>query len=861
MGRLKRKVSRVPSLPAHRLLVEQDVRAWAGESVAQAGRRDALLGRVELLRLAPNGRLLEARVRSQGPTPYRVQVWVEGQTLESRCTCATAERPACRHGVASIEALRFPLAPPPGGRRRRRGRERKGRGRVIHPAEARTGYLLYGGSERMLTREERVALAEAEERGQRRLRARRERAEVAALPGGAGLARFDVTERRGGAVERVTLEGSRGERASCTCDDFGTSELGTCRHVERARTWSARRRRRPVAAAAAAAAHGLSISWQPRSWIESRPSPLHEIRLAAPDAVAQDGLARHFDVDGWLREPPPGAEVVAWADEALRASEARAAAFGIALDVDPLVRLRIEDARNERALDLARASIGSPDTPWPALRIALHPYQETGATFLARRGRAMLADDMGLGKTVQAVVAALLLRHTVGAARALVVCPASLKHQWRREIHKVCGEDARVVDGSKAARLAAYGAFARGFLIINYELLLRDLEALREAAPELVILDEAQRIKNWDTKTARAAKRLGSRHAFILTGTPLENRLLELHSLVEFLHPRALGPRWRLMPFHAVVGPEGRVIAYEGLEILRRRLDGYLLRRERRQVLDQLPERTETTFWSELGPAQRRPYRRAAAAIGRLLARGGVLGAAEVRVLLQSLTAMRILCNALAQAEWERWAARLDDPAPPSRSELRALGSPKLEEFARVLESLLDDCESKIVVFSQWERMVRLAEFVAREALARRELRAETFHGRLASAERERVLASFRDDPRHHVLFSTDAGGLGLNLQDSASIVLQLEVPWSPAVLEQRIGRVHRMGQRRGVRVLHFVTRGAIEERIRHVVEAKRALFDGLLGSDADRIDLDASQPGGLIREVRDLVEGTDLPR
>ncbi len=115
----------------------------------------------------------------------------------------------------------------------------------------------------------------------------------------------------------------------------------------------------------------------------------------------------------------------------------------------------------------------------------------------------------------------------------------------------------------------------RGFLIVNYELLLRDLEPLGATRPDLVILDEAQRIKNWHTKTARAVKRLSSPDAFILTGTPLENRLPELHSLVEFLHPRALGPRWRLLPFHAVVGPEGRVIAYEGLEVLRGRLERY----------------------------------------------------------------------------------------------------------------------------------------------------------------------------------------------------------------------------------------------------------------------------------------------
>jgi SNF2 family DNA or RNA helicase len=489
------------------------------------------------------------------------------------------------------------------------------------------------------------------------------------------------------------------------------------------------------------------------------------------------------------------------------------------------------------------------------LGFRLHAYQETGALFLARRGRAMLADDMGLGKTVQAIVAALLLRRLSDARKALVVCPASLKHQWRREIDKAWGERAVVVEGPLEARLATYRDWREGFLILNYELVLRDLDALRDTAPDLVILDEAQRIKNWDTKTAMAVKRLDSPYAFILTGTPLENRLPELHSLVEFLHPRALGPRWRLLPFHAVTEPRGRIIAYEGLEVLRRRLAGLFLRRERVAVMDQLPERTDNTFWTGMTPLQSRAYRRHAATVASLVSRGQALGAADVRILLQSLTTMRILCNAWAQHEWSRFEARVLDGSPATHAEVKSLGSPKLEEFVRVMEDLLDDSGGKIVVFSQWERMLRLAHFAARELLDSRDLRAEVFHGGLPSRARSEMLDAFRLDPAFHVLFSTDAGGLGLNLQETASIVVHLEVPWNPAVLEQRVGRVHRMGQPRSVQVLHFVTRAAIEERVRQLVEGKRALFDGLLVEQVDRVDFDDRDRTSVVQRVRSLVE------
>jgi SNF2 family DNA or RNA helicase len=294
------------------------------------------------------------------------------------------------------------------------------------------------------------------------------------------------------------------------------------------------------------------------------------------------------------------------------------------------------------------------------------------------------------------------------------------------------------------------------------------------------------------------------------------------------------------------------VLAYEGLDVLRRRLAGIFLRRERRTVMDQLPERTENTFWTGMTPAQRRPYRRHAAAAIALIARGEALRPEEARYLFRALTAMRILCNAWAQYAWAEFAPRLQATPRPDPQDLHA---PKLEEFARVFEDLLDASDEKIVVFSQWERMLRLAEFVTREALERRDLRAEVFHGGLRSRDRERVLEEFRVDPSLRVLFSTDVGGLGLNLQDAASIVVNLEVPWNPAVLEQRIGRVHRLGQRRSVQVLHFVTRGAIEERVRQVVQDKRALFDGLLVDEADVVVFDERARSSFVERIRRLLE------
>ncbi len=843
MGPRKQRTRRPVQIVADPVLLHADLAAWAGQAVARAGRRSAILGHVETLRLSEEGSGLEASVRDGAPPGYRVVVRVRAGKLVSRCGCPAASTLPCKHAVAAIEALRFPR-PEPQPPRGRSGRTARGSGRVLYQPARPKGWVL--------TREERLALAAEQELEDRRRRARTERPSVRRISGHGGPPRFRVAGQEPEAPYTVVLRGAKAELGSCTCADFGKNELGTCKHIERARNWFLRRRKRLPRRV-------VSLWWRPRAWLYGPPRPLEEIRLDLVGVGASDALRAYFGAEGWLQPGDDEAATLERARAAARCAREAAERAGAFFDLDPAVEARLAEAEAAlRRRQLPPLEIG--DASWscvvPRLGLKLHPYQEEGVRFLVRTGRAFLADDMGLGKTVQAIAAALLLRQLRGAKRALVVCPASLKHQWRREIERTCGEEALVLEASRETRRRAYRRWSAGFLVLNYELVVRDLPEIQRARPELVVLDEAQRIKNWETKTAKAVKRLESPYAFVLTGTPLENRLAELHSLAEFLYPRALGPRWRLFPFHAVVDPEGRVLAYEGLDVLRRRLEPFFLRRERREVLDQLPPRTENTFWTEMTGLQRRVYRRHAARVARLLAAGAALAPAQVRRVLLALTTMRILCNAYAQYAYERFEARLADPSPPTPEEIRALHSPKLEEFARVMEELLEETPAKVVVYSQWERMLRLAAFVLREALLRRGERGEVFHGGLTAGERRRILESFTEDPAFRVLFSTDAGGLGLNLQEAASVVVHLEVPWNPAVLEQRVSRVHRPGQRRSVQVLHFLTRDAIEERVRQIVEEKRALFEGLLVEEADRVVLAPRQQATLVERLQQLLRG-----
>ena len=842
------------AVPAAAPFLHADLAAWAGDQVAQTGRNYALLGRVVALRVSPEGDTVEARVRGNRAVPHAVVIRIETDVPSSECTCSQDGANACRHAVAALEALRFPLADSArergGVRRNASGRRARGQGRIIQKARATPGFVVLGDYERTLTKEERIELAREHEKRERDQRARSERMSVRLLPFEGVPPRVHVG-RRGSGLYLVTLRGPKADRGSCTCPDFAQSELGVCKHIERVRRWYLRKKK-------LIPADVLSLHWSPRTWATQAPQPLREIRIDPPDgAELPPSLATYVEPDGWLCDVPEDRESSEWLAEVVEAVRREAAAFAWTFDLDSNVEARLSEARIDAGLGRRLANLDDRDVAHMRERLGyfrLHPYQVEGVRFLARLGRAFLADDMGLGKTVQAIAAALLLREKADAPRCLVVCPASLKYQWQSEIRKAWGEEAVVVEGRRSVRSECYDRWGKGFLILNYELVLRDLDLLLAAKADIVILDEAQRIKNWDTKTAKAVKQLHSPFAFILTGTPLENRLSELHSLVEFLHPRALGPRWRMLPYHAVTDPAGRVVAYEDLRVLRRRLRPFFLRRERGNVLEQLPDKTHNTFWTEMTPAQMRPYRRFAGRVARLLSSGRPLGPIEIRGLLQALTSMRVLCNALAQHRWDQYEGMIRAPVGEDGPDIKALRSPKLEEFVDVMEELLDYGETKIVVFSQWERMLLLARYALSGLLRRRGERTAVFHGGLDGRARVRMLEAFRTDPDFRVLLSTDAGGLGLNLQDSASVVVHLEVPWNPAILEQRIARVHRLGQKRSVQVLHFVTRGVIEERVRKVVESKRALFDGLLVNEVDRVQFDATGRAGFVEQVRSLI-------
>jgi superfamily II DNA or RNA helicase len=623
---------------------------------------------------------------------------------------------------------------------------------------------------------------------------------------------------------------------SCECADFLRSSLGICKHL--VAVIEAVLSRTRDGSTPAMPAVSSPLRWDPVRPLTGPGDWLARVRWV--DGTPEPHLRAWLRRDGssWtLRVPDTDRQRLVIVERLLDVLQAG--------DGDPALHalLREERVRLAREVDGAR-SRGRWRRALRTLKQPLYPYQRQGVERFLARGRLLLADDMGLGKTAQAIAACHTLWHAGAVRRGLLVVPAALKPQWIREWQHFTDAPAHVVEGAPDQRRATFEACRKGFLITNYEQLIRDLSLVRRWSPDLVVLDEAQRIKNWATRTALTVKRLEPRYRLVLTGTPMENRLDELASIVEWVDDHALEPKWRLASWHTIPADgKAEVAGARHLDTLRERLAPCMLRRVRRDVLSQLPARTDTRIPIEMTPEQLDEHDALAVPIAQILGRASrrPLTQAEFLRLMSLLTTQRIIANGLAQLRFEQVWPDLSRIDRPDEAVLRGLGSPKLLELRELITQLALAQGRKVVVFSQWRRMLRLAEWATRGPLASEQVRAAFFTGEEGQRRRTQNIVDFHDDPACRVLFASDAGGVGLNLQRAASACINIELPWNPAVLEQRIGRIHRLGQRRPIDVYHLVSEPGIESRIADVVGSKTALFSGLFDGTSDEVVFERS--------------------
>ena len=640
---------------------------------------------------------------------------------------------------------------------------------------------------------------------------------------------FTVVNPQTGGEYRVAIRGRGLGENYCSCRDFAVNTLGTCKHIE----WVLGKLLRKPGAARAFAQGFRPVYSEVYLRYGAQRAVLFRAGSECP-AGLHTLAADYFDGAGVLRPE---------AYERFETFLRRAGAFrhelrcyDDALDFIAEVRDRVAlAARIDRAFP---AGIESPAFAH-LLKVPLYPYQRQGALFAARAGRSLIADDMGLGKTIQAIAACEILARTAGIERVLIVCPTSLKYQWQQEIEKFCDRPALVVEGSLARRAALY-AGESFYKITNYEVVHRDLDSIAKWGPDVVILDEAQRIKNWKTRRAQTIKRLDSKYAIVLTGTPLENRLEELHSLVEFVDRFRLGPMFRFLAEHQHMDQDGRVIGYRNLDKIGRTLEPILIRRTKKEVLQQLPERLDKNYFVPMTKEQMAHHEENAEIVARIVAkwrRLGFLSEADQRRLMIALQNMRMSCNS---------TYLLDKKTD--------FGF-KADELLSVLQESFERPGDKAVVFSQW---VRTHELIV-SRLEGAGLGHVLFHGGVDSKERRDLIARFKQDPSCRIFLSTDAGGVGLNLQN-ASTVVNMDLPWNPAVLDQRVGRVHRLGQHRPVRVVNFVAQGTIEHGMLSVLSFKQSLFAGVLDGGTSEVFLGGSRLKRFMDSVDKVTQSIPAP-
>ncbi len=452
----------------------------------------------------------------------------------------------------------------------------------------------------------------------------------------------------------------------CTCPDYMTSGLGTCKHIlfvqdrfKKDKDFSRRLKKEQFAF--------TDIFWNSKT---NAPGLFSE-RLSTSHADLVPLLARYFDPKTGTFRAGDLSDIVSLMDR-----------------VDGDKRVRVRESLVRRVEDHIQKqeakSLSEQDLPALPLKIDLYPFQKEGVRFGLYKTGVLIGDEMGLGKTLQAIGLCALKKEIFGFSKVLVVTLASLKEQWKREIEKFSHEQAQVVEGSPSQRADLYNKDESLFKITNYEAVLRDVTILSRFNPDIIVLDEAQRIKNFSTKTADAVKQIPKKHGIVLTGTPLENKLEDVYSIVQFLDPYLLTPLWEFAADHFLIPKKKKasIAGYRNLEKLKNRLTGIVIRRKKESVLKDLPDVVENNYYIDLADEQQKMHGGYARSLIPLM-RKKFLTPMDIRKIQVLLLRMRMVCDSTYLIDRESHI------------------SPKLTELANIIDELVVQNHRKIVIFSE----------------------------------------------------------------------------------------------------------------------------------------------------------------
>lgn len=446
------------------------------------------------------------------------------------------------------------------------------------------------------------------------------------------------------------------------------------------------------------------------------------------------------------------------------------------------------------------------ESPLPLL-----PYQRVGAGFITKiGGSGLIADEVGLGKTIQSLAVA----EHLGVKKVLIFCPAVLKYQWESEIKKFMGKDTfvSVIDGDKEWRKACWEFDAR-FYVANYELLLHDdiVKVIEESftMDSMIIADEATRISNIKTKTHKALQRVSNlsqiEYKVALTGTPISNKVDEIFGIVDWIKPGMLGNFTWFTGRYCVKDYWGSIVESQNIEELNRKLQGVMIRREKKEVLKELPDKIITDVPFELSKKERKLYDQIRE---ELLFE---IEQMDIDKLNNPTTIQMTLVKFLRLQQLTDSMELLGDNTDSSKLDV-------LRELLK--ENIVSD--RKAIIFTKFSKM---ADILKRELEDYKPL---MITGKVPNKDRAEIVERFNTLQDNKILIMTNAGIYGLNIQ-SASVIIHFDLPWSLAQVVQREGRAHRMGQEHKVMIYNLIARKTIDEYVLKIIRKKQGLSEELL--------------------------------
>lgn len=627
----------------------------------------------------------------------------------------------------------------------------------------------------------------------------------------------------------------------CSCLDFKTSQLGTCKHIEGVKQWIKDKHKK---------IHREEPAYT-SVYMDYKGSRCVRIRIGQEHKQEFEALAAlYFDSDYAIKENAY-TEFDVFMQKAKSIDE-NFRCYNDALDyiIEQRERIQRTQVIDERYTDVILGNM---------LSVPLYPYQKEGVRFAYKAGKAIIADEMGLGKTLQAIATAEIYLREGLAESILIVCPTSLKYQWKREIEKFTGgdrvqcedeyvEDGRVcpkvvvVEGNPPKRKQLYSAKAP-YKIVSYHAMANDVRLHGKLTTDVLIMDEIQRLKNWNTIISRAARRVESRYSVLLSGTPLENKLEELYSTMELADQFCFGPYYKFRNEHILFDPDnGSVVGYKHLNAVGEMASSRLLRRTKKGVQLQLPKRSDEYIIVPMTSEQAGMHGEFKLEVARILQKYRKLhfmSEQDRKRLMLLLAQMRMVADSTFILE----------------QNLKTRRDVKIAEVMNILETVFANGDEKVVIFSEWERMTRI---VALE-LDKRGVRYEYLCGSVPSKMRGELVQNFTTLPESRVFISTDAGSTGLNLQ-VASILINLDLPWNPAVLEQRIARIYRLGQQSPVQIINLVSQDSIEEGMISKLRFKTSMFEGVLDGGDDMVFINEDKFKKFMDDIEVVMRETPEP-